>query len=346
MPSESSARAVERAAATEYTEVHAECLADQGEVLALLGQTGRGRPVLRAGDRALREEGRRVPRGADARPSRRGSGRLAVPVVELLDPPHDADAAEGELVRARVVGDVVRLPRSVGEVCERGRRPPGRSARRPYPAAGRRRGQAARRAPRRPRRSVPSPSSTTKISSSAEWQCGGQPIRPAGIVTAERPVFDRPCSPPEIALEEERLAVLALDLLDVVDVDDRGRALEQLADLRLAGGSLPLERVVVADRDDVDERRRHPCDPRARAERCSRAGAAARRRGHRARPGRHGGCACDPPAGGRGSRRRRPGKRRRSARRYRSRRGRRRAPPPLPRRAPASTTCPGRPGCA
>ncbi len=44
---------------------------------------------------------------------------LAVPVVELLDPTHDAEAAERDLARARVVRHVVRLPRSVREQDER-----------------------------------------------------------------------------------------------------------------------------------------------------------------------------------------------------------------------------------
>src|SRR6266540_4105637 len=42
--------------------------------------------------------------------------RLAVPVVEVLDASDHADAAPGDLVRARVVADVVRLPRAVHEV--------------------------------------------------------------------------------------------------------------------------------------------------------------------------------------------------------------------------------------
>src|SRR5579859_459668 len=40
---------------------------------------------------------------------------FAVPVVEAFDPADDADAPEGDLVRARVVADVVGLSRAVGE---------------------------------------------------------------------------------------------------------------------------------------------------------------------------------------------------------------------------------------
>src|SRR3954447_21546963 len=43
-------------------------------------------------------------------------GGLAVVVVEPLEAGHQPDAAEVDLVRARVVGDVVGLPRPVGEV--------------------------------------------------------------------------------------------------------------------------------------------------------------------------------------------------------------------------------------
>src|SRR5439155_3586179 len=42
-------------------------------------------------------------------------GRLAVPVVEALQPGEDADAAKADLVRARVVADVVRLAGAVDE---------------------------------------------------------------------------------------------------------------------------------------------------------------------------------------------------------------------------------------
>src|SRR3954452_14286777 len=42
--------------------------------------------------------------------------RLAVLVIELLQAGHQADAAEVDLVRPRVIGDVVRLARAVGEV--------------------------------------------------------------------------------------------------------------------------------------------------------------------------------------------------------------------------------------
>src|SRR5881227_1196099 len=42
-------------------------------------------------------------------------GRLAVPVVQRLDPAEDADAAKADLVRARVVADVVRLAGAVDE---------------------------------------------------------------------------------------------------------------------------------------------------------------------------------------------------------------------------------------
>src|SRR5262249_23482785 len=47
--------------------------------------------------------------------------RLAVPVVERLDAAEEADAAKADLVRARVVADVVRLARSVDETREPGR---------------------------------------------------------------------------------------------------------------------------------------------------------------------------------------------------------------------------------
>ena len=57
----------------------------------------------------------------------------------------------------------------------RGSAPP-RRRRRPAHAAGV--GQSS---------SVPSPSSTTKISSSAEWRCGGAPSSPAGSLTQLRP---------------------------------------------------------------------------------------------------------------------------------------------------------------
>ena len=45
--------------------------------------------------------------------------RLAVPVVEALDAGDDADAPEADLLRARVVADVVRLPRAVREERDR-----------------------------------------------------------------------------------------------------------------------------------------------------------------------------------------------------------------------------------
>src|SRR6476659_808166 len=52
-----------------------------------------------------------------------GLGRLgrgfAVPVVEALDPGDDAHAPEADLLRARVVADVVRLPGAVREQRER-----------------------------------------------------------------------------------------------------------------------------------------------------------------------------------------------------------------------------------
>src|SRR5712692_3336958 len=47
-----------------------------------------------------------------------GSG-LAVPVVGRLQPADDADAAQRDLARARVVGDVVRLARAVRQVAQR-----------------------------------------------------------------------------------------------------------------------------------------------------------------------------------------------------------------------------------
>ncbi len=43
---------------------------------------------------------------------------------------------------------------------------------------------------------VPSPSSTTKSSSSAEWQCGGQFSIPGGTVTCSMPVRSEPAAVP------------------------------------------------------------------------------------------------------------------------------------------------------
>src|SRR5919201_5600379 len=55
----------------------------------------------------------RVPRSRDVDDLKLG---LAVPVVEPLDAPDHPDSAQVDLVGARVVDDVVRLPRPVGEV--------------------------------------------------------------------------------------------------------------------------------------------------------------------------------------------------------------------------------------
>src|SRR5437879_12042468 len=51
------------------------------------------------------------------RTSRAGglAGRLAVPVVEALEAGQHSDAAKADLVRTRVVADVVRLARPVDE---------------------------------------------------------------------------------------------------------------------------------------------------------------------------------------------------------------------------------------
>ena len=63
-------------------------------------------------------------KGTAAFPSPCRSPRLAVVVVEILEPGDQAEAAEIDLVRARVVADVVRVARAVREIGEARRRPP------------------------------------------------------------------------------------------------------------------------------------------------------------------------------------------------------------------------------
>ena len=120
--------------------------------------------------------------GRCPRPRTRSTGRLrlAVPVAQGLDAPDDADAAQGDLARPRVVGDVVGLARAVREVDEVGATGAERVRRRRVPGGRPTTCPGRTGCSSSPRRSVPSPSRTTKISSSAEWQCGGQPIAAGG----------------------------------------------------------------------------------------------------------------------------------------------------------------------
>ena len=120
---------------------------------------------------------------------------------------------------------------------------------------------------------MPSPSRTTKISSSAEWQCGGPPCVPAGMSRADRPVRSEPAALPRSRSSEERHARRSRSLgSDVLDVDDRGRPLGDLPDLGLAGCRLALHgSALLAGRVDVDERRARSTRRRRGAGACSRA---------------------------------------------------------------------------
>src|SRR3954452_23481879 len=76
-------------------------------------------PVSREIERFMNVGPPTVPRAAGigrARSAyRRLDGRLAVPVVQRLDPAEDTDTAKADLVRTRVVTDVVRLAGPVDE---------------------------------------------------------------------------------------------------------------------------------------------------------------------------------------------------------------------------------------
>ena len=121
--------------------------------------------------------------------------------------------------------------------------------------------------------SVPSPSRTTKISSSAEWQCGGAPSSCGGSADPVEPGLLRARGRGRVL---DDAAVVALD---VVEVDDRLRA----------RGRLPATRGPARGR--TDSRPARPRPTTARASRCRpsagtrrRGGAAGRRRARRGRP--------------------------------------------------------------
>ena len=141
--------------------------------------------------------------------------------------------AEADLPRARVVRDVV-----AGRACRTrepsARRSPARNAcGRPFPPGARRRSRGGPRAssssPPGPRgaaraRRVPSPSSTTKISSSALWQCGGLIELAGRDLEVPEPGLARPGGSAEVARRARDGRPVARLRLDVVDVDDAATA--------------------------------------------------------------------------------------------------------------------------
>ena len=148
--------------------------------------------------------------------------------------------------------------------------------------------------------------------------------------------------PAEVAVVDQRVAVLVDRRLDVGDVDDRGgRAAARPPRARRPrprGGTGGAGR-------RWSSRRRRPgtsTRPRRAAGRCSRGGRAGRRRARSGRRGPLGACAPPRAGGGRGSRPARPRRPSRPARRGPSPRGRRRSPRRRPRRGPGVDHRPGR----
>ena len=119
---------------------------------------------------------------------------LPVPVVELLDPADHADAAGGtpSPTAGRSRRRSAHAYRTPGTSARPG--PRGTCGQHRLPEGGRRHGPRGPDARSSPRIRSPAPSRTTKISSSAEWQCGATPSLPGCTATRLRPVRTEPAA--------------------------------------------------------------------------------------------------------------------------------------------------------
>ena len=198
---------------------------------------------------AQRAEGRaHVADVADLAARRRPSARasyLTVPVLDLLDEEARLDPAQPDLARARVEDDVVGLAGAEGQQRQRPRRRRGRRARRRCRAGARRRCPRAPGAPRRRAAASRSPSSTTKISSSAAWQCGGPLSAPGATTRWPTPVRVEPSASPRsrrtATTSPPPVKSSAATSSSATMVGGRSRL--GLGHLERAGGLLGVERV-------------------------------------------------------------------------------------------------------